>query len=87
MQDLSVSLYGSKHKWKKILENGLTTKDEATKQEVGSRYGKRLLYIHKTKYFTLNSLMEYMVAELKKNEEVAKKLEAEKAAVKNVNNN
>lgn len=68
MTDLSSNLYATKNKWRKILRNGLEIPDlNLPTKEVQSRYGKRLLYTYKKRYFSsVNELMQYMTDELNK---------------------
>lgn len=86
MCDLSTSLWQVKHKWRKILRNGMeVVNDRVPSVQVkfkinGQGPYEKTLREYKQRYFTLNELMQYMVDQIKKNEETAKSFKKDEAA-------
>lgn len=75
MCDMSNSIYNVKWKWRKILSNGLDVVDSIKPPiEVVGKYGKRLLYVYKKRYFNLPELMQYLVDRIKQKDEANKKV-------------
>lgn len=61
LTDLSVELYKVKHKWHKILLNGLEQQAPNTKEtHIETRYGKRILREYNHRYFTVDELLAYL---------------------------